>query len=106
MKLRQDLGIPRLNSGDIITNNNDSSFSYLPSISGVYRSKLTSGASADFGAGGRRQRYNQAFPKTGKNPLLMNSMRRLGNGLVLDVQKSNGIKLVDPAKARAMLVKR
>ena len=31
--------------------------------------------------------------------------RRLGNGLVLDTEKANGIKLFDAAKAREMLAK-
>ena len=36
----------------------------------------------------------------------MNSMRRLGNGLVLDTEKGNGIKLFDAAKAREMLARK
>ena len=116
MKLRHDLGLhgmdennlpPRLNSGQL-TSGNESSFSYLPSIQGVFRTKLNSGASADIMASGRRQRFNGAYPKTGKNPLLMNgsrAARRLGNGLVLDTEKANGIKLFDAAKAREMLAK-
>ena len=36
----------------------------------------------------------------------MNSMRRLGNGLVLDKEKSSGIKLFDAVKAREMLARR
>ena len=31
--------------------------------------------------------------------------RRLGNGLVLDTEKANGIKLFDAVKAREMLAK-
>ena len=38
--------------------------------------------------------------------MLMNSMRRLGNGLVLDMEKGNGIKLFDAKKAREMLARR
>ena len=94
----------RLNSGNLP--DSESSFSYLPSIPGVARTKLLSGASADFVVSGRRQRYTGAQSKTGKNPLLMNSMRRLGNGLVLDTEKGNGIKLFDAAKAREMLARR
>jgi len=99
--------IPRIHSGLTNLPGNESSFSYLPSIRGVHRGKLTSGASADIVASGRQRiRYNGVFPKTGKNPLLMNSMRRLGNEIVVDVQKSNGIRLVDPVRAREMLANR
>ena len=44
----------------IVSQGEASSFSYLPSIHGVYRSKLASGASADVGAspmGYKRRRY-------------------------------------------------
>ena len=51
------------------------SFSYLPSIQGVYRGKLASGASADMGgvSGGYSGRRRAA----GKNPLLMANQRRM-----------------------------
>ena len=42
----------------------DSSFSYLPSIHGVYRNKMSSGASADMMAS--RKRNGGQYSRTGK----------------------------------------
>ena len=84
------------------------SFSYLPSIYGVSKSKLGSEASADLRAVRRGLGAVPNLP--GKKPVLMGSYRRtkqLGSGLIpsgTSVYKvASGIHLVDPIKAKELL---
>ena len=85
-------------------------FSYLPSIHGVYRSKLQSGASADLRAQKSRRNIGGA---TGKSPgnLMMASYRTRGSKGPFDVNQSmpdysERIKYYDKLRAKELIQER
>ena len=78
----------------------ESSFSYLPNISGAYRSKLNSGGqTTDIISSMSRRKYGyNGFQKLmGKNPTLMTNHRKLAVGL-----SQGGIKVADSMRAQEL----
>ena len=78
----------------------ESSFSYLPSIQGVGRSNLESGTSADIPVT-RYRRHGAPYSRTGKNPLLMASYRRMQAAALENTRA--GIKMVDPYRVKELI---